>query len=264
MPFDVYAADPGVNDSLFEAATTGAHALHYLTHGSTDTPTFRKGRALHVAVLEPGAFEHSVVVRPEFKGDGARKARRDWDEAHADCIILTPGEMEDVEGMAAGIRRNKATRKAAEDGAGHSEATCIWIDRETGVRCKCRLDRYVPGVLMMDVKTTRSAKEDDFADDVFYFNYHRKLAWYRRGVLACGGVETPWTIVAVEAEAPHEAALFTVEPDILKLGDYDAQAAFHKVAGWIRSGEWAGFPEVAQTLYVPERVRRLRRFEIGG
>lgn len=263
VPFAVYRADPGVNNSIFDYANlSAAHVLNQIVNGSEDTPTFRMGRALHVAVLEPDTFDFAVVVRPDFDGKGARAARAAWNASHADSIILTPGEMEKVEGMAAGVRRNPGVVRVLDAAMGASEATVIWVDAEFGVRCKARIDRYIPGVLALDVKTTRSAYADDFTKAAYEYNYHRQLAWYSRGLRAAGEPDAPWSIVAVENEAPFEAALFAPVPDLMTLGATDAQVALVRVSKMIRENKWQGYTSDVQPLEVPEWVRRQRRGEL--
>lgn len=264
VPFEEYRDDPGLNQSTFDAATP-AHLLHAMG-GGIDTPTFRMGRALHCAILEPGEFGGRVIVRPKFSGDGSRSVGQSWDQDHADWLVLSAGEMADVVGMAAGIRRNPETRRLVEQGFGHSEATCIWVDAATGVRCKARVDRFIPGVLALDVKTTRSAAPRDFewafTSERGGFGYARQLAWYRRGLIACGQPEMPWTVVAVENEPPYEAAAYVPEPDFLTLGANDAQAALTRIAGWLRANEWHGYAREIVPLLVPEGVRHRRRSEL--
>lgn len=265
VPFEVYANDPGLNQSLFDCETP-AHLLHAMS-SHEDTSSYRKGRALHCAVLEPDQFWKRYIVRPKFTGKGAHAAADEWEEEHKDWDILTPKEMDAVHGMAAGIRRNPETKRLVEMGHGHEEATCIWIDPQTGVRCKARIDRFVPGVLALDVKTAASATPQAiawaFTTERGGYGYARQFAWYRRGLLACGQVDTPWSVVVVENVAPYEAVAYTPEPDFLKLGETDANAALHRIAGWLRANEWNGYPRTIQTLHVPDAVRHRRRSEIG-
>ena len=270
VPFANYAADPGVNNGVL-GALNGAHLLHLIAEGRKDTPTLRKGRALHIAVLEPARFASAVVKRPNFGGKGARARAAAWNAEHAHREILTPGEYADVMGMADGILRHDGARKALADAAGASEATLIW--EEQGIRCKARVDRLIPGRLALDVKTTADATPEEFAASAYSYGYHRQLAWYRRGVLACTGVDVPWTVIAVESEARgrdfngvdvshHLAAVYAPLGDLLQLGENDAVAGLARIKAILASNNWRGFPGEVQPLDLPEWVRRARRSEL--
>lgn len=265
VSFAAYADDPGVNRSLFDCPTP-AHLRHQWDHGTYDSPSFRVGRALHAAVLEPVSFSDTVRTRPEFRGDGAHARRDAWNDEAATCgwTVLTASEMDTVTGMTAGIARHPEASSLAAKGHGHAEATCIWIDPGTGLRCKARIDRYIPTVLQLDVKTTSKIGPEDFAASFYNFGYHRQLAWYERGLAACGQAVGPWSVVSVESEAPYEAAAWVPHPDWLRLGHNECEAAVRRIAGWIRAGDWRGYSPKLETLEVPDWVRRKHKYEIGG
>jgi hypothetical protein len=165
------------------------------------TPAMIEGSALHTALLEPHLFEGRYIALGQCDGikkDGQRcgyqaSVYRGFSsycgthdpskgEPMADGIeVITEDALERIGGMRDSILAHpEASRFFA--GQGQSELVGVWLDEQSGVLCKIRLDRDIGrAAIHCDIKTTgTSAETDAFARQVGRLGYARKCAFYRR------------------------------------------------------------------------------------
>lgn len=90
------------------------------------------------------------------------------------------------------------------------EKQAIFVFYLEGVPCKCKLDSYIPGKAIVDLKTTREMHKafrvDDFSDKVdfiTYYDYVGQLAFYQEGVRLVTGEKLPTFINAVSKSADY-------------------------------------------------------------
>ena len=224
---------------------------------STTSPALEKGTALHLALLEPEAFD--LQVRPGIDGDGRTKAVKDARAALAaefpDATILSPADYADVIGMRDAVLAHPRARSILE-GSGASEVTGVWIDPETGVVCKMRPDRLVNrATLMPDVKTTRDASPAAFARQAANLGYFRKAQWYRRGAAALGLEMTASAFIAVENTAPYGVAVYLLREEDLADADAEITRLLNYFAMCATEDRWPGYGDEFQTLPMPGWAR---------
>lgn len=176
------------------------------------TPAMAFGRAYHCRMLEPAKFAATYCVRPDF-GDlrtNVGKAARDaWLADHAGMQTLTKDDSDRIEAMAAALQAHPLAWAILSQG--HSEVTMYWNDRQTGVPCKARADKWHPGKLFADLKTTDDASPEAFRRSVSKYAYHVQHAHYCDGAAACGEPVTNFLIVAQEKEAPYAVAVYQID-----------------------------------------------------
>lgn len=224
--------------------------LHYdwaRRNPSEDTPGRLKGRGTHTAVLEMDRF---LVDFALFKG----KVRRgkEWDAfvaVHPEDNILKLPEYEHCLRVAKAIRSNPEAG-ALLNGA-ETEKTIEWIDKETGLRCKARIDIWNDGTVA-DVKGVKSTDGHLLASEIARQEYYCQLALYIGGmetILGTDGIRG--ALICAEHAGPHDVAV--VEPD-----DGSMEAARAKVRGWLnrvaectKSGKWPGRYDKRQLIALP-------------
>ncbi len=179
---------------------------------SDPTPALLFGKAYHCRMLEPEKFAATYCVRPDF-GDlrtNAGKAARDaWLADHAGMQALTRDDADRIEAMAVALQAHPLAWAILSQG--HSEVTMYWTDRLTGVPCKARADKWHPGKLFADLKTTDDASPEGFRRSVARYSYHVQHSHYTDGALACGEPVTNFLIVAQEKEAPYAVAIYQID-----------------------------------------------------
>lgn len=243
MAEDVYHADPVPGGSL---SSTGARELlgcpaKYLyaqEHGRPDSDAFDLGKVAHALILGTGA----AYVALEYDDWTTKKAQTDRKKARADGLVpLTRPQMAEAKAMAAAFRAAPAAALLAEDGL--PERSLFWVDDETGVWCRARLD-WSNGLTSVDVKSTRNADPKRFGHTAADYGYHIQEAFYLRGIQALGlaGDLTPEFVFAlVEKVPPYLTSTPVLRPGDIDVGDQLVSRALRRYAECQRTGVWPGY-----------------------
>lgn len=245
------------------------------------------GQAVHTMSLEPDEFNnrfavHSLelpeLVKPallkdlvaEFGKDDGRKyfeegkSQYEHDKGLQDQIraeyaascegktMLSKVEFEKVQGMAASIRSNKAFMKLIDDKNKYVEHSIYFEDPATGVLLKSRPD-FFNTFMGLDLKTTISAKEEDFMKAIFNYGYHRQAALGLDALTALTGCQyDSWVILAVEKEAPYLTALYVLDQHSIELGRREYQAAVKTFKECQQTNQWRGYSEQVIQVSLPQ------------
>lgn len=244
--FDEYAAIDAVNWSTLKCMVTSpALYRHRCDNPREDTLPMLIGRAIHAAVLEPDTFDARFAV-----WGGAARRGKAYDEfcfANEDKTVLRADEYERVKAVADAVAAHPV---AAPLIYGETEHTLVWTDEETGIRCKARLD-FLTDVTLGDLKSTKTVDARAFGRTAADMLYHGQMAFYARGVAAVRGCYPVPRIIAVEAEPPHDVAVFRVPDDAMAAGDAMVAEALSRVAYYTERDEWPGRYESEQELLLP-------------
>src|SRR5579872_4967324 len=208
LTFEEYLAHPAVSSSSLRMLLdrTPAHYKWSLENPSAPSPSQRFGTMVHEAILEPKNFLKNAVVAPKFEGTGSRKAKEEWYLENHGKLILSRDEIDEVHAILNSITKHPEAYKYLS--SGRSEESGFWTDPDTGIECKYRTDFYHDKNMLVDVKTTRSAKYQDFQHSVASYGYHIQAAMHLDGAKATTGVDfTEFTIVAIENASPYEIGL---------------------------------------------------------
>ena len=219
------------------------HYHYYQTHPEedNDTPAMLLGRAYHALILEPGDFDNRFVLSPKFdlrtnagkaalaefelenKGK-ARLLQHDWDrlQAMADVMRAHP--------LASSILRGAET-----------EITMLWKDRQTGVRCKSKMDilRRDLGIVA-DLKTTDDCGSRNFARSAAKYGYHVQHAQYGDGAAACGIDLKHYLMIAQEKEPPYCVGVHQINAVAETRGFEIRHEALTSLATALETNRWPG------------------------
>lgn len=265
MPFPEYAAIDAINwSTLKEMARSPAHYKHRVDNARADTHRLAEGRAVHTLLLEPDRFARDYAV---FEGE--RRAGKVWEafaDANAGRTILKVAEYERCLAIRDSVKRNPLAAKYLA--VGKAEVVLTWTDEATGLSCKARVDWLctVDGVtFLIDVKTSADIEMRRFGNIAVRFGYHAQLAFYLRGLRANGAlaVSSEARILAVEAEAPHDAGVFVVDDDTLYAGDAEVSALLARVKVCRETDAWPGQYEGETPLEMPRWWYAEEEAELG-
>lgn len=245
-PFDAYLKRPGVHNTLLKEMKRSPKRYQFrAANPLEDSTTLAFGRASHTAVLEPDRFPIDYAVFP-----GKRRQGKEWEQfqaANADRTILKMDE------YAACLAVRDAVRSHPVAGpllaSGKPEQTITWTDAATGLECKGRADWLSP-VALVDLKTTTDIDADRFGALAARMGYHAQLAFYRDGLRA-NGLDLPAKIIAVEADEPHDVAVYAIDDDSLYAGEEQYRDALRKVAKCQAAQVWPGRYEQERLLILP-------------
>ena len=251
QPEAAYRAHPALNWSLIKTiAKSPLHFKHRRDNPRPDSPTFRVGRAVHAAILEPERFKREWVV---YHGRRAGKAWTAFFDEHEGCEILNATEYDTVVAMASAVRSRRDLAAVLEDGL--AEVSLRWNKQypNYGLDLKARADWiYHDGDswVVLDLKTTRDVEARSFGRDAARLMYHGQLAHYAEGLSATlGGVPVRAELLVVETEAPHDCGLYRLDDVALQCGRARREQLLSRYAACLRSREWPGqIPEPGYLL----------------
>jgi hypothetical protein len=258
---EAYHAGPGLSLSGAKRILKSPHHYHALTQPTAPpkepTPSMRSGTMAHCAFLEPDQFDSRYEVGPDVS-----KNSRVWREFQDHCASveiepITQLERDRAFAQAASLRTLEDIPRLMSNG--HAEVSAYWVDRRTGVHCKCRPDYVAHGLglsgecaILLDVKTTTDASPEAFARSVVTYGYHMQDDWYCEGYTAASGREVLGMLFAVvESEFPYAAALYSLDPRALQLGRKRNKRARAAYAACQRDGKWPSYPSGVIELQLP-------------
>lgn len=250
LPFDEYLALDALSISRLKVLQESPLKFqHALTAERKETSSMALGSAAHLAILEPRRAEQDLIV-----WTGGRRGK-EWDAfkaAYADKVILTMDESDQVDGMRRSVRSYAPAMRYLA--AGDAEVSMLWTDAITGRACRGRIDWLTTldgRPVIVDLKTTKSAKPFMFGGQAAKLGYHLQAAYYQDGLEAITGERAAVIIVAVESAAPFEPAVFRVPDDVLEQGREEYRQLLTRLAECEESNHWPPALETESELTLP-------------
>lgn len=243
--------------------STPAHFKASMAAGEERKRHFDLGKVVHALTLGEGdEFEVVQALNKSKEPYDARDYITVSAQAHRDAIydagkvpILRP-ELNTAEAMAASVRNHPLASALLTNG--RPEVSLFWIDAETGVKCRARLD-WLPNkaaghpLIVADLKTAATAAPREFAKSAAKFGYYGQAAHYSDGIKALGIDSDPaFMFVVVEKTDPHLVIVgqFTDALD-MQLARATVDHARRLYRECIEADRWPGYPEDVIELSLP-------------
>ena len=242
LPFDEYLAIRAVNASTLKAMKreTPKHAeAVYAGRSEEKTPSLVRGSATHAAILEPDRFNAEYVIGPEVRRN--TNEWKDFAAKHAGKNLLKPSENADVIGMRDAVWSNEFSAKMLRV-MDWVETTLVWIDDDTGLLCKARLDLFSTKLgSYADVKTANDVSPRKFGAACYDLAYHIQFAWYGRGLAKHGIKVNSFGILGLEPGEPYDVVVYEPTAKWINDGINEADEALHTFAACLKSNNWPGY-----------------------
>lgn len=279
VPYDEYAAWPAINHSrLRRMRTTPMHMRYAMLHDKAPTKALDFGWAVHIAVLEPDTLEDQILVIPKVdrRTTAGKIAWASFERKAGGRMLVDETQMAKLKAIRANVLAHPTAREFMVGGQGKNEVSILWVDSDTGMLCKARLDRVNlirnQGVLMTDLplgseitllsdlKTIgEAATQRAFEKAAYNFGYFEQAAMYRDGVQSImpTGEDRPFVWVVLETEPPHAVHCF--EPDELALqwGQKEYKRHLARYAECAKNDNWPGWADGVDTCSVPPWVSKV-------
>lgn len=274
-----YLALPFVSSSLLKEMRSRTPAWVYWTlNGGTvddDTAAKRLGSIVHTAIFEPDFLEAMFLAKPapdpekHTTASGAPSSNPANTKAYREEVEALEAEHPDKEMVDAAVyARAMEMRDAVHQHPrasalihmdGPVEHSIIVTDPETGVRCKIRPDKLCnPFGANLQAKTTRNARRDVFANDVWRFGYYMSEALYARLLRAHGFELRHPLILAIESEGPITAdgvCVYELDEGTMDAGDQMCSRYLRQIAWCFENDAWPGHPQDSiPSLSLPPHV----------
>lgn len=246
-----YYALPYLNQSILkEHKRSAAHAQEAMLHPKEQTPALFLGQAIHTAVLEPEKFHEQYVVPP--KVDRRTKAGKtiwlQFEEDNPDKLLMKPEDYDACQSIRSSIERHSLANRLVSTEGAKREATAVWDDPVTGLRCKARIDlitRWEGWTVVVDLKSTIDASPRGFPREVGRYDLAFQAAWYIDGINTIAPLERRFLWIAAEKKGPFAVAVF--EPDIATIdsGRRDYRRCLKQHKQCLDSNSWPGYGDLA-------------------
>lgn len=214
------------------------------------------GTLCHTGRLEPMQLALRYAVMPRFEDDSANVTAKgdrpksprstgyykdkvaEFEAANRDKDIVSQAEFDRMLGLCQAVQSDP-TAAAWFNSPGDTEVSLAWHDPDTGLLCKARLDKVVPGERIVDLKTTVDGGK--FEKSIVHYGYHRQAAHYQLGWGVLTGERLPFCFVAVESAEPFCVRAAPLSQEAVDVGRRECEALLAGIAEAGRTGVWPGY-----------------------
>lgn len=209
------------------------------------TPEKTLGSLVHCLVLEPQSFEKEFFLMPELNNrtNEGKARKQELLMANPGKLAITDEMLVKANGMRSSIRANQEVMKLLEPGK--KEASFFWTCPYSGLNFRAKLD-HSSSKHFCELKTSYTAKPDEFDKIAHNLNYDLSLTHYREALRVSMGIEqSPAYFVVVEPEAPYVCQPYKVGDSIWETGHHKWVRAIDQLAAGMKTDKWPGyFPDV--------------------
>ena len=206
-----------------------AHFLSGISDPEESTEALLFGSVLHGRLLEPDSFEARFYPMPKVN-----RATKVGKQRHAECLAEAAGRTvypiawkEPIERI---IDNAMAHRRARELFAhGEAEIVLVWLDAETGVKCKVKIDWWANPRMLVDLKSAEDVSFDGGRRACGRLGYALSAAMYCEAVLQIAGETCEWAFVACEKGRPNTVAVYRATQRFLERGRSDFRRALRRL-----------------------------------
>jgi len=242
---ETYFATPAVSNSLLKAVHCGGTSMGRAREDSEWKPSAAmiKGTALHYACFDPEAFL-SVQQRVKFTGAGSQAKQREWDEEHADAIVLSNADYDTVCRMA-----DMARTVAGPFTGGRCELMGLFSrDDQTDVR-KIKVD-YLTDDVIWDVKSAAHVDLPKFGWQARDLHYDMQAAWYSDTAWRIDGVDRTFRWLVVKGSDPIDVRIYEASPDLIMEGRAKVAAALSDWQAATKAQTYAPRVQILEPFYI--------------
>jgi len=234
------------HSGMLKLLRSPAHYFEYL-HAPREESSPNIGTAAHAALLEPDAFARDYV---SYAGYRKGKAWDEFKEANSTKIILNVTEHEAVQGMVNAVNAfDEYPLRAALD-LGEPEKSIFWIDEETGVGCRIRVDNLTPFVIF-DLKTFNDVRPNSVARQAASMEYDLQAYMYTEGVRAFTGKTLPFYFIFIETGRPHGVWMYKAGQTLMRNGEIKFRRGLRAFKALQQTGDWHGYKNAVTELELP-------------
>jgi hypothetical protein len=205
-----------------------------------------------------GSGTHALVLGQEVAVyNGIRRGKR-WDAYEADAkirgaIVLNPREFAECESLAVAVQKHKLASDLLLADHVTREQHINWNIGDRHVTS--RPDAFsVAKRFVVDLKTDRSARPDDFQRTAWKMFYPAQLAFYCDAVHALTAVRPRDAyLVVVEKKAPFDISVHELTDDIIEMSRKTISIWVERLLECEASNVWPGYGAAPFTFEAPTR-----------
>jgi hypothetical protein len=281
MSFEEYHAVQAVSASgLRVFARSPWHYKHRVE--ITPTRPMLRGTLAHCAALEPHALADRYVVAP---ADAPRRPRAaqlsakkpspdsvaamqwwaDFQAAAGEREIISAEDYALCQQQLAALNAAPEIRKLLE--SGHGEVSIFWVDPDSRLYCKARLDwLHVAGKQadILELKSTADESPSGFSRTAARMKYELQRSHYVDAVRIGGRLDVrSWTWAAVTSAAPVLAVPYELTDELIEQADDERADILQRLAWCMKHDKWPAYGDGVQLLDFPAYAKRSTEIEVS-
>ena len=219
---------------------------HERRHPRPASDAMDLGSVAHELILRGGDNRITVIDAYDWRKKSDQEQRKTIRAKK--LIAVNRTELREAAKIATAVRSHELASAILSEGI--PEQSLYWVDEDTGVTRRGRIDWLRPNAIV-DVKTCADASPAGFAKAAANLAYHQQAAWYVDGIRALTGEERPFIFVAVEKCEPYLVGVYTLDDEALSIGREKNRRALELFAECESSGVWPGYSTDIETLSLP-------------
>ncbi len=222
---------------------------HMKQHPRERTQAMLIGAATHKLVLpgERGDFNAAYAI---WEGD--RRGNK-YKEFKAEAIeagreILKGEDYDAIRQINKAVKAHGASMELLNQN-GQAELTIIWIDKQTGLTCKGRIDWWHGSVT--DLKTSRDVRPYYFCNDMARRLHHVSVGAYITGLRTLGEEVDGAHLIAAKNCGDHDVVRYDLSDSFIRRGITEWHKALQRVKWCEKNNQWPGIAEEPYPLELP-------------
>lgn len=261
MPESDYRKADGMNQTLLKNMRYScAHFRHEQLNPNTNppSPSMIIGLCVETLLWQRQRFDEKFVVEPKDFNPRTTEGKA-WKKAQAGKHILDAETLTLCENAAQGLLRKPHIAELLASGRSQVPAFSPFSYGGT-VQCKALID-WIPNGFncLCDLKTTRSARKEDFSKDIAEYGYDVQAAFYLDVYKAATGddARTMFAFIVVENTPPHEAAVYVLDPEDVGRGRAKYINWLARYMDCLEKDHWPGYQQnEPETITLPKWARK--------
>lgn len=203
------------------------------------------GSAIHTYILENENFHKEYMFSTE-SDKRKPKWKADFKEATAlGKILLRARDEELMVGILSSLSQEKTKGVNTYSGlivnpSARREKAIFTIDPERQIILKVKADINIEG-MMLDLKSTKSAKPENFMKDAAILGYSLQAAFYLKVAKIAKQPSSLFGFIATEKEPPYLHETIIMHDYVIRLERYKINKLLDLYAECYLSGEWPGY-----------------------
>lgn len=241
MPNEVYHSTPGFisKSDLDLVNISPAHYMH--TARKPPSRSMHLGSAIHAAILEPELFKSEYLLLKEVK-DRRVSAYKEAAKNFPPERILTAPEVDLVSCMQESVMMHDKAQYWLNK-TGNSEISLFTKCPETGISVRVRFDRLTDDGYAIDIKSTKSASQEDFGKDIYSYRYHVQDAIYSDAFeWFTGRPLKGFVFIAVENDMPHVTMVYQLDEISRSIGRSEYRRNLRMYSECVANNVWPAYP----------------------
>lgn len=244
------------NSRLTALERSAAHLRAAIEEPREPTDAQEFGTACHFAVLQPDFFTALYLRGPDGPWN-----KNPW-KAEVDAMraenptkhVLRADAFDAIRRIVDNVYAHPAARIALTGTASLTELSCVWLNDDTAIDCKARIDLLNEQIgATVEFKSALDASDKAFEKAIYNFRYYRQGAMYLDG-MSILRPDVPWQhhiIVASEKTPPYAVNVFRLRDDAIQAGRDELRPLLRRYAQCITKNEWPAYGTEFKEISLP-------------